>query len=314
MGTAAVDVIINERHARGHYKSLLDFLERVDLRSVNKKVIEVSIQSGLFDRIESSNRATLLHNMERMIDHVNSIKEQSQFGQVSLFGENQDEITPELRLEEVPPWSNKDILQIEKDNLGFYFSGHPLDEYRPFWNKCTNLKLDQPGRASPDKEYTILGMLKSIRTTMTKRGAKMAFASVEDFNGSIDLVLFSKTFDQYAHLLEEDKVLGFTGQVDLSRSEPSFKVKEIFLPEEMREIQNSEIHIELEEREYLKDELVDFRAFLQDRNGSSSVYLHLKRPENKIVVKVSGQITIAANPSVLQEIGQYPIVSNIWKE
>jgi DNA polymerase III subunit alpha len=314
MGSAAVDVMIAEREANGLFESFMDFLERIDLRSVNKKVLEVGIQSGLFDKIESANRATLLHNMEKMLDHVNSIKEQSQFGQVSLFGDNQDEITPELLLEEVPAWENKEILQIEKDNLGFFFSGHPLDEYRSFWNKCTNLKLDKAFRASSEKDYTIMGMIKGVRSIMTKKGSKMAFATVEDFNGSIDLVLFSKTFEKYAHLLEDDKVLGFTGQIDLSRSEPSFKVKEIFVPEEMREIQSSEIHIELEERDFLKDELIDFRSFLQDRGGSSSVYLHLKRPSKKFVVKISGQISISPNPAILKEIGQYPIVSNVWKE
>ncbi|MDC7235795.1 MAG: DNA polymerase III subunit alpha, partial [Spirochaetales bacterium] len=314
MGAAAVDVMIAEREANGPYESFLDFLERVDLRSVNKKVLEVSIQSGLFDKIESANRATLLHNMERMLEHVNSIKEQSQYGQVSLFGDSQEEITPELHLENVPPWESKEILEIEKANLGFYFSGHPLDEYRTYWNKCTNLKLDKARRASTEKDYTIMGMIKSVRSLMTKKGSKMAFAAVEDFNGSIDLVLFSKTYEKYAHLLEEDKVLGMIGQVDLSRAEPSFKVKEIFLPEEMREIQSSEVHIELDERDFVQDELVDFRSFLQDRGGSSSVYLHVRRPHDKFVVKVSGQIAISPAPDVLKEIGQYPIVSNVWRE
>ena len=101
-----------------------------------------------------------------------------------------------------------------------------------------------------------MGMLKGIRTTLTKRGTKMAFATVEDFNGSIDLVLFSKVFDQYAPFMEEDKILGFKGQVDLSRSEPSFKVKEVFIPEDMREIQQSEIHIEMEERDLFTNKTV----------------------------------------------------------
>ncbi len=314
MGSSAVDVIIAEREANGLYTSFMDFLERVDLRSVNKKVLETSIQSGLFDKIEESNRATLMHNLERMLDHVNSIKEQSQYGQVSLFGDSQDEITPELHLEAAEDLSSKEVLEIEKALLGFYFSGHPLDDYRQFWNKCTNLKLDQVTRASSEKDYTIIGMIKSIRTMMTKKGSKMAFAQIEDFGGTIDLVLFSKTFEKYAHLLEEDKVLGFSGQVDLSRNEPSFKVREIFAPEEMRELQSSEVHIVLEERDFLKDELVDFRSFLQDRSGSSSVFLHLNRPDNKYTVKVSGQIAISPAADILKEIDQYPIVSSVWKE
>ena len=96
MGSAAVDEIIREREANGHFKSLQDMLERIDLRSVNKKVLEVSIQSGLFDKIESWNRATLLHNLERIVEFVNGQKERSLYGQVSLFGDFEEEITPEL--------------------------------------------------------------------------------------------------------------------------------------------------------------------------------------------------------------------------
>ena len=130
------------------------------------------------------------------------------------------------------------------------------------------------------------------------------------------MVIFPKVHEKFGYLLEEDRVLGFTGQVDTSRNKdnPSFKVKEVFVPEEMRELQSSEIHIELEKKDFMEEELVDFRSFLQDRNGPSMVYLHLTRPSGPAVVKVSGQITVAADPSVLQEIGQYPIVSNIWKE
>ena len=314
MGSSAVDEIIREREGNGLFQSLQDMLERVDLRCVNRKVLEVGIQSGLFDKIESYNRATLLYNLDRILDFVNSQKERSLYGQTSLFGDYEEEITPELEIEVQDPWETRDILQTEKDNLGFYFSGHPLDDYEYFWKKCVNLKLDNVSRASQDKEYTVLGMIKGIRQHMTKKGTKMAFGTVEGFKGAIDIVLFSRVFDQFGHLLEEDKVLGFTGQVDLSRSDPSFKVKEVIIPEEMRELQQSEVHIEMMEKDFDRDELVDFRAFLQDNNGNSSVFLHLKRPSGSVVIKVSGQISVASSASALQEIGQYPIVKSVWKE
>ncbi len=314
MGSAAVDEIIRERDENGLFKSLQDMLERVDLRCVNRKVVEVSIQSGLFDKYESWNRATLLHNLDRILEFVNNQKERTMYGQASLFGDFEEEITPELHIEEQEPWESKEILQIEKDNLGFYFSGHPLDDYEYFWRKCTNLRLDNPGRAASDKDYTILGMIKGIRQTMTKKGTKMAFGTVEGFKGSIDIVLFSKVYEQYGHLLENDRVLGFSGQVDMSRSEPSFKVKEVYIPEEMKEIAQSEVHIEMVEKEYNQEELIDFRAFLQDNNGNSTVFLHLPRPQGQVVIKVSGQISIASTPSCLQEIGESPIVKSVWKE
>ena len=314
MGSSAVDEIIRERNENGLFKSLQDMLERVDLRCVNRKVLEVSIQSGLFDKIENYNRATLMHNLDRILDFVVSQKERSLYGQASLFGDYEEEITPELEIEVQDDWESRDILQIEKDNLGFYFSGHPLDDYEYFWKKCVNLKLNNVRRASPDKDYTILGMIKGMRQTMTKRGTKMAFGTVEGFKGTVDIVLFSRVYEQYGHMLEDDRVLGFTGQVDLSRSEPSFKVKDVIVPEEMREIQQSEVHIEMAEKDFEHEELVDFRSFLQDNNGNSTVYLHLKRPDGPVVIKVSGQLAVASHSEALQEIDRYPIVKSVWKE
>ena len=157
-------------------------------------------------------------------------------------------------------------------------------------------------------------MVKGVRQTMTKRGTKMAFGTVEGFKGTIDIVLFSKIYEQYGHMLTEDAVLGFSGQVDLSRSEPSFKVKEVHVPEEMKEMIQSEVHIEMKDKEFHREELVDFRAFLQDNNGNSTVYLHLNRPQGPVVIKVSGQIAVSSTAPALQEIRQYPIVKSVWKE
>ncbi len=314
MGSAAVDVIIAEREKNGPYQSLLNFLERVDLRTINKKVLEVSIQAGLFDRVEPHNRATLLHNMDRLLEHANSIKDQTRYGQVSLFGDMEEEITPEFHYEKIEGWSKKELLQKEKDILGFYFSGHPLDEFRQQWLKCTNLKLDKPRESMKNKDYTILGMIKSIRLHTTAKGSKMAFLVLEDFRGSMEAVVFSKVFEKYDTLLEVDKVLGFSGQLDLSRSNPSIKIKEVLIPREMKEIQGSEVHIELMEQEYEEEEMINLRSFLMDRPGTGSLFLHLQRKEKNNVIRVSRQIAVAYTTSVLQEIGQYPIVKRVWKE
>ncbi len=313
MGEAAADAILKERKANGPFQSFLNFLERMDLRSVNKKTLELCIQSGLFDRIDSHDRATLAHNLERMVDHINSIKEQSKYGQTSLF-EDIQEIIPELILEEAEPWKNRQKLQFEKDNLGFFVSGHPLDDYRPFLKKCVTLPLHRVRGASSDKEYTILGILKDLRTTLTKRGTRMAFATLEDFKGSLNLVIFSKAYEEAEALLEEDQVLGFSGRVDLSREEPSFKVEKVFVPEDMKETQRSEVHIELSNRSFLQEELEEFRNFLLERRGSNPLFFHLPGPEGPVVIKASSQLGVLLTPTVLQEIERYPIVGNIWQE
>jgi len=312
MGSAVVDAIIRERDANGHFQSFEDFLNRVD--AVNKKTLEVSIQTGLFDKIETQNRATLFHNMERLLEIANKTREGKKYGQSSLFGDCEDEIAPEVEYEEVPEWSSRDILQFEKDHLGFYFSGHPMDDYRKIWKKRANLDLEQIQRASESKEYNLLGMIKDFRTLITKKGRKMAFATLEDFNGQIGLTMFSKSYEEFGHLLEADKIIGVVGTVDFSRDTPGFKVKRIVEPEALEEKNVREVHIELNEIVSDEDELIEFRTYLARFNGSCGLYIHISRGNDYIVIKATSQLNLNSTEETLQELSGHPLVRKIWKE
>ncbi len=120
VGAAAVDEIVREKTENGIYKDLKDLLNRADLRVVNKKVLETLIKSGLFDSIESG-RALLFHNLEKLVDSAAREQENRKFGQTSLFGGEGNEELPEIELEYVPEWPEKELLHFEKENLGFYF-------------------------------------------------------------------------------------------------------------------------------------------------------------------------------------------------
>jgi len=203
---------------------------------------------------------------------------------------------------------------MEKENIGFYFSGHPMDAYRKAWENSTNLNLTQASKCSPDKKYTIVGMVKNVKSIITKKGSRMAFAVLEDFNGSIELTLFSKTFETYGYLLEEDTVLGVTGTVELNRGDPKLKVEEITSPDELKEIKVSEMHIKFVERDFDEEELIELRAFIQDRDGQSPLFIHMDRPEGHAIIKVSSQLTVNSSDAVLKEIKEYPGVEDAWIE
>ncbi len=314
LGNAAVEAIVAERNAQDHYISMEDFLSRLAASSITKKTLEVLIQCGVFDKIETHSRATLLHNLERLVDIHNRIKESKKYGQTSLFGECEDEINPEIEYEEVEAWSSREILQKEKDYLGNYFSGHPMDDYRELWKKRANLNLETIKQASDSKEYNLLGMVKETRSLITKRGKKMAFATLEDFNGQVGLTLFSSVFEEYGHFLQEDRVIGVVGTVDFSRDDPGIKVKRILEPASLDEKNVKEVHIELNEIQSDEDEIIEFRSFLGRFNGKCSLFIHIKQSNDYIVVKATSQISINANNDTLNKISKHPLVGRVWKE
>lgn len=314
MGAAAVDEIIRCRNEGGPYKSFVEFLERVELRSVNRKVLEIMIQSGLFKNCEEHNRKTLLENLDYMLEIVSKKKESTKYGQTSLFGDCEEEVFPDIVLEAIEEYDQKELLQMEKDNIGFYFSGHPMDAYRKAWENSTNLNLTNASKSSPDKKYTIVGMIKNVKSIVTKKGSRMAFAVLEDFNGSIELTLFSKVFEKYGYLLEEDAVLGVTGTIELNRGDPKLKVEEINSPEELKEIKVSEVHIKFVDRDFDEEELIELRAFIQDRDGQSPLFIHMDRPEGQAIVKVSSQLTINSSEAILKEMKEYPGIEDAWVE
>jgi len=314
MGQSAADAVVEARSERGLFDSFLDFLEKVDLKTINRKVLETSIQAGLFDNIESRNRATLLHNLDAVLSSVLKRKEDQSIGQNSLFVDAEEELSPEVQWEEVEGWSDSELLHMEKEHLGFYVSGHPLDSYRSSWEKTVNLNIAEIERSREDRPYSIMGMIKNVRQQTTRRGDRMAFATLEDFNGSIELTVFSKVFARYAHLLIEDAIVGVVGRVDMSRDKAQLKVDEIKQPDELREAGIRETHIELIDQDYSEEELMDLRSFFQDMPGPSTLYFHVRADDRKTIVKSSNQLQVAVDDSILERVKNYKAVAAAWKE
>ncbi len=312
VGATAVEEIIKAREENGEYISFFDFLEKVDLKSINRKVLESLINCGAFDSFDE-NRATLINNFEKVLDFVTKIKAQSMFGQTSLFDSNDDSALPSFEMERIEELPVLELLNNEKELLGYYFSGHPMDKYRQNWQKSVTLSLKHTDKAMPDRKYTVMGTITSSRVITTKRGQQMAFLQIEDFEGSIELILFPKIWEEKSIYLSIDSIMGFAGKIDASRGDPKLLVDEVFRPEEMKESGSSEVHIKIG-RNFNEEDLISLRSFLIDNQGNSSVYLHLVAKENNsdTIVKVSGQITMGASESTLKEIEAYPNIEEVW--
>jgi len=314
-GDAAVSEIIRARKEEGKFTDLLDFLEKIDLRTVNRKVIETLIQCGALDDFEE-NRATLFHNLEKALEYASNKKTNRSFGQTSLFDSCEEEEFRGITYEYIDEWPKLECLNMEKQLVGFYFSGHPLDEHKAQWKRAVNLDLSHPEKAMTERKYTLLGLLKDIKSIYTKRGTQMAFATLEDFNGSIELVIFNKVYNQYSHMLENDKAVGVIGKIDTSKGDPKFKVDEIKNPNELEGTGPRSVHIRLGESSASEDDLLNLRETLIGFSGNCPVFLHVqkKTAPKEIIIKASNQICVQPDETLFERIRSAPVVTDVWKD
>ena len=313
LGEQAARMIVDEREKNGPYASFLEFLERVDLRTVNKRALEVLIETGSFDCLGAF-RSTLKANLERAVEYVSHKKEATQFGQVSLFEDSGVQEFAEFKFEELEDWPQMEKLRIEKELIGFYISGHPLDAYRKAFDRASTFDVRFPDRAQKEKVYTIVGMIKSVRPYQTKSGKWMAFGVFEDFNGTIDLTFFPNTWEKVRDRAVADSVWGFSGKVDTGRDMPSFLVDSLVNPEELQAKSIREVHIKLEQVAASEAHLSPLRDLLFESSGSCSVYFHLDIPGKPYVVKAANQIQVPANDDFMERVTDMPGVVQAWKE
>ncbi|MBO7486697.1 MAG: DNA polymerase III subunit alpha [Spirochaetaceae bacterium] len=315
LGEAASEEIIKQREKDGEYTSFMNFLERVDLHTVNKKAVEVMIKTGCFDNLpEPLPRAVLLANYEKAMAYADNKKADLQYGQASLFGDTDEKVFVDFVYEQVPDWDSKYKLELEKELIGFYLSGHPLDDYKTVINKASTLDLSNLNRAQPGKKYTIVGMVSELRTTITKSNKPMAFAKFSDFNGGISLTFFPNVWEKISGKITPDSVWGITGKVETNREEPSFTVDSIQSPDEMAEHVTSQIHISLSPGFTEEQQLFELREFLFASSGNCFVYFHMAIGGKTYVVNASKQLTVPSSEDFIAKISDFPYVESVWKE
>ena len=345
MGKEAADAIVREREEHGLYKSFMDFLERClpltikdeegrEKRPLNSKAIEVCIKTGAFDKL-GQNRTTLANNMERAIRYVNDKMNGTDNGQGDLFGDTDEKVYADFVFEELPDLPQMEKLNIEKEIIGSYVSGHPLDEYSKVISTCVTLSSKNMDRAAKEdkafkeslaasganswanrnsgKMYTVLGFLQNLRQIHTKTGKDMAFAKLQDYDGEIDLTFFSKTWESLSSKLQSGNVYAFKGRVDGTREQPSFIVDSLEDVASLKTKSISEIHIELEKNITSPElEFSKIREILFAQTGSCSVYFHLDTVQGSYIVQANPQLTVSSSDETIKVLKEMNIIKDVW--
>ncbi|WP_318662456.1 DNA polymerase III subunit alpha [Treponema sp.] len=346
MGDGASAAIVAEREENGPYKSFIDFIERVGIkvvdgkRAVNNKAIEVLIKTGGFDHVGEAegkvyNRPTLLQNMERAVDYAEAKHHGSENGQVSLFEESGEKEFVDFEFEEVEDLPTMEKLNMEKECIGIYISGHPLDDYRKAieqsatitsktWEREAKLTKEQNAsqadnsnpwqRRNSGKTYIVIGMINELRVIRTKKGDEMAFVKLEDFDGTMNLTFFPKTWGTLRNQIEVDKVYAFKGKLDAPENRPDASLIVDSLEDinalQVRSIH--ELHIQMESNFKDEIEIQKLRDFLFGTQGNCSVYFHIETGNGSFTVKANTQMTAPSDEEFIDSLRNIPYVKDVW--
>ena len=231
VGMAAVDAIVKERERNGEYKDFIDFCKRMSSEQVNKKCIESLIKAGVFDEL-GKNRTTLLASFESILESINNDNKKNMEGQVSMFalmGEIEtDDKVEEYSYIEIEKENIKELLSNEKDMLGIYVSGHPLEEYRASIeanvtiNSLTISEYDE-NKSMEEKSYDVYdgkqvryaGIIVSKKILNTKSNKLMAFITIEDLYGTVEAVVFPNIYMNYSNILQNDNIVMVSGKLSV---------------------------------------------------------------------------------------------------
>lgn len=234
VGIAVVNAIVEERIKNGNYEDFTSFCERIKDYSVNKKCVESLIKAGAFDSFGKT-RATLLASFESIIDTINNESRNKIENQFSMFDIMQEE-TKEIqkyRYEERKELEEKELLSMEKEMLGIYISGHPLDKYRESISKVSNFstldiakineEIEETGIARTIKDgqnVKYVGIINKVNKKFTKNNKTMAFVNVEDFYGTAEIIVFDSVYNLTNYMLVEENIVLIEGRVSIREDEP----------------------------------------------------------------------------------------------
>ncbi len=310
LGRPTIKAIIDERN-KSRFTSMQDFISRLNT-DLNKRTLENLIKSGAFDTF-GNNRRQMMSVYARMLDNEAKQGKDAISGQMSLFDlvDESEKSQFEIKMPDVSEYTKEDILAFEKEVLGVYVSGHPLDEYAAMWKKhisamSTDFELDDETgepKVKVDSKATIGGMIMAKSVKPTKTGQLMAYLTIEDLVGTVEVIVFPRTFSTYRNIIEGTDKLFITGRVNANADENAKLICESVVPFE--DVPRKLWIRFASEEEYLK-KAADLAEELKYSDGKDSIIIYCTKENKRIALPQSRNIRIT--PDILASLrAQYGI-------
>ncbi len=315
VGDSVIDAIVDARDEGGLFTSLENFCERVDLKQVNKRAVENLIMSGAFDSLEG-HRAQHLMNLESIMKAAQSAQAERDRGQMSLFGDAAEAQPITSMITDVPEYEPLERLKQEKEHLGFYVTGHPLEEYSDIIEYYTSTSTQTLIEHPIDAEVFVVGMITEVKNLTTKKGERMAVIGFEDLEGSVEVVVFPEAYKTAGDLVE-DRVIWIRGKVSQNsrnrksedenqREQRQIQADSIVDIESVIEKQTSALEVTIPEVDLENSgKLEALREIASDNSGDNDLILRLMTPRyGQVIAQCAQKYRVAHKPTVIEEVEQ----------
>jgi len=270
VGDIAVGSIIAEREKHGPYKDFFDFTQRVDSTKVNKRVVENLIKSGALDSF-GTKRSQLLTVMDQALEIASARQSDLASGQIGLFGEEEVKNLDNMALPDLPELPTLELLRLEKELIGFYVTGHPLDAYRETLQQLTPISRLNEENFRDGMQVTVGGIISENKLRTTKNGDRMANFLLEDFTGAINVIAFPRCYNGSAGEIKDDNLVKISGIVKLDEENPRIFANFVDKLAKLK----PQVHIYIDQDHDTKEKQQELGKIFAKYPGDNPVFLHL---------------------------------------
>ena len=315
VGKGAVEAIVKDREENGPYKTIFELARRMAEFSVNKKVFESLAEAGALDSLQGT-RAQLFAAVEAAVDFAQKTKKSNgNANQSTLFDfENDAEMEiPEPLLPVVDDWNSSEVLSREKNILGFFLSGHPLDRFRDEVEAFSTTSVLKASELKDQAGVRMCGIIGEVKTHMDRKNRAMAFFRLEDFTGGIEGIAFADPYDSFRALLQPDSLVVISGKINIREgADPKLIVNEVFSLDEARKKFTRNLVLSFEMDRIGEPILDDVKAVLQANKGDVPLYLNIKTNGNGGYMLRSRSIKIQPSLALVEELREKVGRQNVW--
>jgi DNA polymerase-3 subunit alpha len=306
VGATAVESITEARDDGGPFASLYEFCERVDLQRVNRRVVESLVKCGGFDSLHPV-RSQATAALEEAMEMAQSIQKDRLSGQISMFGTFSGQHRgSEPPMPNIPEWNHRQKLTMEKEALGFYFSGHPLDDYEKEMESFAVVDSSSLSDKTDGIQIMLCGLNADLKEITTKKGDRMAFLTLEDRQGTVEVVVFADIYQSSRQLLDVDDPLLVVGTLQQEEKGTKIIAQRILALLDAKERLTQAIHLRLPVEKVSKENLEDLKAILQRHRGDCKAYVHLcTDAQCEAVIQLTDRLRVKPDRRLIEEVNRY---------
>ncbi|MBI3581502.1 MAG: DNA polymerase III subunit alpha [Nitrospinae bacterium] len=303
VGVAGVEEIIRARGEGGAFRSFPDFSRRLDMRQVNRRVLEALIKCGAFDALHP-NRAQIFASLDDVIREAAAARDDLKKGQANMFAQIETEEERAARLiKPAEEWPERTRLDYEKETLGFYISGHPLERHKRDMRLLVTHHAATIGEVENKREVRLCGVVSALRTQMTKKKETMAHVTLEDLTGSVKMLVWPELFSQTARLLESNEPVFVRGKTDKDETDVKIIADEILPIMKAKEKLTGAVHLNINIVGLEEPALEELKEIASRHKGASRLVLYFTFPDkSRLRVGASDKYKVSASEAFLAEV------------